>query len=160
MKNILLGVKECSLSKIILFSSELVNPGGAERLMVKEAKYFEKKGVKVKIFTFKLDKKALFGYENLAIEVINAKNPISKILSLRKKLKDFRPDLAISQSYWDSEFLYLATLSTKIPYITHIHGTPFWFDNRLDLRKYGIIYKKVFNAVSYTHLTLPTKRIV
>jgi len=136
-----------NLSKVVLFSSELVNPGGAERLMVKEAKYLEMKGIKSKILTFKLNKRALFGYENLDVEVINAKNPVSKILSLRRKLKDFRPDLIISQSYWDSEFLYLATLSTKIPYITHIHGTPFWFDNRLDLRKYGIIYKKVFNEI-------------
>lgn len=135
------------LFKIVLFSSELINPGGAERLMVKEAKYLEKKGVKVKILTFKLNKKALFGYGDLDIEVITMKKPISKVLSLRKKLKEFRPDLVIAQSYWDSEFLYLATLFTKILYVTHIHGTLFWFDNRLDLRKYGLIYKRAFNEI-------------
>ena len=28
-----------------------------------------------------------------------------------------------------------------------IHGTPFWFDNRLDLRKYGLIFRKVFDEI-------------
>lgn len=136
-----------TISKIVLFSSELVNPGGAERLLVKEAKYFEKKGITVKIITFKLNKKALFEYEDLDIELISAKRPITKIIALIKKLKKLRPDLVIAQSYWDSELLYIATWFTKIPYITHIHGTLFWFDNRLDLRKYGLIYRRVFNEI-------------
>ncbi|HIE34302.1 MAG TPA: hypothetical protein EYP86_04110, partial [Candidatus Altiarchaeales archaeon] len=130
--------------KIVLFSTALVNPGGQERLMVKEAKYFEKRGVEVKLLTFKLDKKALFGHEDLDIEVLDAKSRIGKILVLRKRLMELKPNLVISQSYWDAEILYLATLFTKIPYVIHIHGTLFWFDNRLDLRKYGWIFRKSF----------------
>ena len=132
--------------KIAIFISELVNPGGAERLAVKEAEYFEKKGIEVKIFTFKLNERALFGCK-VDVELIDAKNPISKVILLRRKLKEFRPDLIVSQSYWDSEFIYLATLLTGIPYITHIHGTLFWFDNRLDLRKYGWIFRKSFDEI-------------
>lgn len=132
--------------KIAIFISELVNPGGAERLAVKEAKYFEKKGINVKIYTFKLSEIALFGCK-VNVEVIDAKNPIKKVILLRKKLKEFRPNLIIAHSYWDAEFIYLATLFTGIPYITHIHGTLFWFDNRLDLRKYGWIFRKVFDEI-------------
>jgi len=132
---------------IVLFTYELVNPGGQERLMVKEAKYLENKGFVVKILTFMLDKKALFGYEDLDIEVLNAKTKVGKFLLLRRKLKRLRPDLVVAQSYWDAEILYLATLFTGISYITHIHGTPFWFDNRLDLRKYGLIFRNTFNEI-------------
>ena len=132
---------------IVLFTCELVNPGGQERLMVKEAKYLENKGFVVKILTFMLDKKALFGYEDLDIEVLNAKTKVGKFLLLRRKLKRLRPDLVVAQSYWDAEILYLATLFTGISYITHIHGTPFWFDNRLDLRKYGLIFRNTFNEI-------------
>jgi len=115
--------------------------------MVKEAKYLENKGFVMKILTFKLDKKALFGYEDLDIEVLNAKTKIGKLLLLRRKLKRLKPDLVVAQSYWDAEILYLATLFTGISYITHIHGTPFWFDNRLDLRKYGLIFRNTFNEI-------------
>ena len=132
---------------VVLFTCELVNPGGQERLMVKEAKYLENKGFVVKILTFMLDKKALFGYEDLDIEVLNAKTKVGKFLLLRRKLKRLKPDLVVAQSYWDAEVLYLATLFTRISYITHIHGTPFWFDNRLDLRKYGLIFRKVFDEI-------------
>ena len=132
---------------VVLFTCELVNPGGQERLMVKEAKYLENKGFVVKILTFKFDKKALFGYEDLDIEVLNTKTKIGKLLLLRGKLKRLKPDLVVAQSYWDAEVLYLATLFTRISYITHIHGTPFWFDNRLDLRKYGLIFRKVFDEI-------------
>jgi len=124
-----------------------MNPGGQERLMVKEVKYLENKGFDVKILTFKLDKKALFSYEDLDIEVLKAKSRIGKIILLRNRLKKLKPDLVIAQSYWDAEILYLATLFTKIPYMTHIHGTPFWFDNRLDLRKYGLVFRNIFDEI-------------
>lgn len=132
---------------IVLFSCGLVNPGGQERLMVKEAKYLEKKGFRVKLLVFELNKKALFGHEDLDIEVLNAKNRIGKLIHLRKRLKELKPDLVIAQSYWDAEVLYLATPLTNIPCIVHIHGTPFWFDPQCDLRKYGLIFRKIFDEI-------------
>lgn len=132
---------------IVLFSCGLANPGGQERLMVKEAKYLEKKGFRVKLLVFKLSRKALFGHEDLDIEVSNAKSRTGKLMLLRRRLKELKPDLVIAQSYWDAEVLYLATLFTNIPYIVHIHGTPFWFDPQRDLRKYGLIFRKVFDEI-------------
>lgn len=132
---------------VVLFSCELVNPGGQERLMIEEAKYLIKKGFKVKILVFKLSKIALFGHEDLDIETLNANSIVGKLLLLRKRLKELKPDLVIAQSYWDAEILYLSTLFTGIKYITHIHGTPFWFDNSLDLRKYGLIFRKAFDEI-------------
>jgi len=133
--------------KIILFTCELINPGGHERLMIEEAKYLEKKGHEARLLTFKLDRKALFGHSDINLEVLNSKSRIDRTLLLRKRLKELKPNLVIAQSYWDAEVLYLATLFTGISYITHIHGTPFWFDNRLDLRKYGLIFRKSFNEI-------------
>ncbi len=135
------------MPSVVLFTCELVNPGGHERLMVREARYFKSRGFDVKLLVFKLDKRALFGYKDLNIEILKSKSKIGKIILLRKKLKKLKPDLVIAQSYWDAELLYLATLFTKIPYITHLHGTPFWFDNRLDLRKYGFIFRDVFDEI-------------
>jgi glycosyltransferase involved in cell wall biosynthesis len=41
--------------------------------------------------------------------------------------------------------LYLATVFTSIPYVLHIHGSLFWFDD--ELLKYAVIHRDVFNQI-------------
>jgi len=134
------------LGRIILFYSDLIAPGGAERLLLEEAEYFRKKGIEVIILTFSLDKKALFDYQPQQIEVIESKSSyVSRVLALRQELQQLKPDLVIAQSHLECIYLYFATLFSKIPYIAHIHGTLFWFHE--DLLKYALIFRKVFHEV-------------
>lgn len=138
------------MKKIILFSSQIVNPGGAERLLFEEAKYFRERGVDVRILSFQVDEKALFNYrDSVELELINEKRVISRILALRKRLKKINPDIVIAQSWWDCEMLYPAIMFTRIPYVTHIHGTLFWFDELLqkEWRKYSVLHRKVFPEI-------------
>jgi glycosyltransferase involved in cell wall biosynthesis len=132
------------LKKVVLFANQLVSPGGGERLMLEEAKYFEKKGVKVKVWAFDAKKAGLYDYQ-VNVDLIGGKGLISRIVSLRKKLKEIRPDLLIMHSSGDCIYAYFATKFTGIPYVTFIHGTLFWFHD--DLMKYAFIHKKVFDEI-------------
>jgi len=132
------------LKKVVLFHARILQPGGGERLLFEEAKYFKKKGIKVKILTFEAKKMALF-YKDVDLEIIREKSFISRVLALRKKLKEINPNVVIAQTHSDCMYLYLATKFTRIPYITHIHGTMFWFVD--DPLKYAIIHRKVFDKI-------------
>ncbi len=130
--------------KIVLFISDLINPGGAERIVVEEAIYLRDKGIETKVITFNLNESALFSYTDLDTEVINKKGVIARIIELRKRFKRINPDLIIAQSYWDCSYVYLATVFTNIKYIMHMHGTIFWL---LNPRMYALIHKGVFNEI-------------
>ena len=133
----------------VLFCGALTAVGGAERLTFEEAKYFEKKGIKTYILAYDFNEEVLFDKNyNPNIEKIgvdNKKNIIFRILTLRKKIKEIKPDIIISDTALSSIYLYFATSFTPFSYVTHIHGTIFWFDT-LPL-KYAIIHKKVFNEI-------------
>lgn len=132
------------LKKIVLFISDLINPGGIERITVEEANYLKNKGIIVKILTFNLNEKATYGHTDLDVEIINKRGKISKISELRKRLRNINPDLIIAQSYWDCSYVYLATIFTNLRYVAHIPGTLFWL---LDSRVYAPIHKKIFNEI-------------
>jgi len=132
------------LKKVVLFAHQLVAPGGGERLLLEEAKYFEKKGVEVKVLAFDAKKAGLYDYE-VNLDVIGEKGIIPRIVSLRKKLKEIHPDLLIMHSSGDCIYAYFATKFTGIPYVAFIHGTLFWFHD--DLMKYAFIHKRVFDEI-------------
>jgi glycosyltransferase involved in cell wall biosynthesis len=145
------------INRVILFSGDLVVVGGAERLLFEEAKYLEKNGIETQILTFNFNEKVLFnGAYNVKVKQIGpgakSKNLLFKIgleilniYALRRKIKEIKPDAIISTSAWDCIGLYFATLFTTFAYVTHIHGTIFWFQN--DLLKYAFIHRKVFNEI-------------
>jgi glycosyltransferase involved in cell wall biosynthesis len=145
------------IKKIILFSGGLVGVGGEERLLFEEAKYFEKNDIETHILTFDFKEEVLFN-RNYSVNVkqvghINRnRNMISQFIqkihnihALREKIKEIKPDVIISTSAWNCIDLYYATLFTPFAYVTHIHGTIFWFPR--DLLKYALIYRKVFNEI-------------
>lgn len=134
------------LNCIVLYISSLTGIGGEERLLFEEEKFFGEKGIETVILTFYLDRRALYDYCPERLEIIESGNShLSRLFALRKKLKELKPSLVIAQSLWGCMLLYLATLFTSIPYITHIHGTFFWFSE--DTMKYTLIFRKVFSEI-------------
>ena len=145
------------IKKVILFCGRLVGIGGEERLMFEEANHLEKNGIETRILTFNFREKVLFngvydvnieqvghkaGSKNLLLKIIQK---IKNIRALRQKIKGIKPDAIISTSAWGCTNLYFSTLFTPFSYVTHIHGTIFWFHG--DLTKYAFIHKKVFNEI-------------
>jgi hypothetical protein len=131
------------LEKIVLYHLAIVNPGGLERLLLEEYNFFRKEKIKTKILTFKIKKEALFNYKVSDLEVLRCNSGfLSRVISLRRRLREINPDLIISTCSLE---LYLATIFTPFPYVLHIHGSLFWFDD--DLLKYALIHKGVFNEI-------------
>ena len=148
---------DSSVERVVLFCEGLVGVGGAERLLFEEAKYLEKSRIETHILVFNFKEEVLFNnVYDVNIELIGhrteSKNLLLKIIrnlrniyALRERIKDIRPDVIISTTAWDCVSLYLATVFTPFYYVSHIHGTIFWFPN--DLLKYALIHKKVFNEI-------------
>lgn len=130
------------MKKIVLFRNTILRPGGGERLTFEESKYLSKNGYQVKILTFQTLPIALYNYaKQVDLEVIEAKGFLSRVYKFRKRIREIKPDLIVAQSAGDTHVLYFA--HSGIPYMTHIHGTIFWFEK--DLYKYCFIFKKVLN---------------
>lgn len=146
------------IKKVVIFSENLYGVGGAERLLFEEAKYFEKLGIETYIFSLNFKSDVLFNNTyDINVEQIGQNSDGSRNLlfkigqrifninALRQRLKEIKPDIIISTSQWDCITLYLATIFTTSAYVTHIHGTIFWFHD--DPVKYALIYRNVFNEI-------------
>jgi glycosyltransferase involved in cell wall biosynthesis len=148
-------MKEKKLKMLALFCKELTDVGGGERLMLEEARFLKNQNIDVKILTFKFDRAVLFDdFFNLNIEVVKYKHYgfplfrlISKILSLRKKIKEIGPDLINAHYFFDTIYLFWATLLTRVAYATHMHVTIFWYENERSLLKYALIHRKAFRKI-------------
>ena len=138
------------MKKVVLVCGNLVGIGGAERLLFKEAKYPEKKGIETHLLVFDFNEDALYNWTNgINITQVGYRRGIMqklhKIYALRRKIKELNPDIIISTSVFSCVLLYFVTLFTPFSYVTHIHGTIFWFQD--DLLKYAFIHRKVFNEI-------------
>ena len=135
---------------VVLFSGMLLGVGGAERLLLEEANYFRGMGFDTHVVTFDFREQVLFNRSyRVNIEQIGRRpsqgNLLSKvitaainIISLRRRLRQIRPDIIISSSAQACVYLYFATLFTGFPYVTYVHGSIFWFHT--DLMKYCLLY--------------------
>ena len=139
--------------RIILFCGNLSTVGGAERVMLEEAKYLEKNGAEVYILALKFDREVLFDETYKPdVQVIAEKSSrktvpirfIASIVDLRKKIKEINPHIIISEYADCCIYLYFATLFIPYLYVTHIPGTIFWL---LSDRVYAFIHRKVFNEI-------------
>ena len=132
------------LNCLVLFCGNLTGAGGAERLILEEEKFFREKGIETTVLTFSFDESALFNYKPERLEMVKASDShLSKVLALHHRLRQIKSDLVITS--YNSIYLYLATLFTRIPYITHIHGNLFW--SLGDTLKYALIFKRVFSEI-------------
>jgi glycosyltransferase involved in cell wall biosynthesis len=141
----------------VFFRGELITPGGAERVLVEEVKYFEKQGIRTHILTSDFDKKALFNEEYQATVSVVGQNIYSAskikrilsfprtVLAIRKRIKEIRPNIILSQTDFECIYLYFATLFTPFSYATHLHDTISWAVG--DVRQQAFIYRKAFNEI-------------
>jgi glycosyltransferase involved in cell wall biosynthesis len=67
------------------------------------------------------------------------------VLSLRKKIKEIKPDIIISRSPFECIYLYLATLFTPFTYVTHIHSTI--SRDSGDLRQFACVYRQALRKI-------------
>jgi len=155
--------------RIALLYPTLIVLGGAERVLLEEARYLERIGNHVVIITSYFDKNTIpKQYQKGKIETYSVflkkfhesfYTPhdiilgILRSLSLLKVLIKIKPHVVIEQGC--SIYLYLATRIYRVPYILHIHETMFWKWGLRDLKKYCFLYRDVFDRI---RLTLPGHR--
>ena len=146
--------------KVLFFHADMYRPGGSERLMVEEVKYFEGIGADTDIITFQYSREALFNESFKAnIHQLIGKNllyatPLAQrvlymprmVLALRKEIKRIRPDIIIGRSSFECIYLYLATLFTSFAYVTHVHSTV--SRDSGDLRQFACIYRKALRKIA------------
>ncbi|MEE9399755.1 MAG: glycosyltransferase family 4 protein, partial [Dehalococcoidales bacterium] len=144
-----------SAKKVILFRADSTMPGGMERVMFEEAKYFENNGLETQILTYNFNRQVLFSETyNLEVQVIAGDKRASrkifgnfyKIWSLRKKVKEINPDIIVSYSSGDSMYLYLATMFTPFAYVTHIPQAV--SRGYGGLRRYALIYRRALREIA------------
>jgi len=141
--------------KIVLYDSNLFEAGGEERLLLEHARYLKRQGNNVWILTLIFHPNALFEkYHDIPIitfsdhqkpRKINMLEKIKLIFNIRKKLWELKPDLIIGQMVADCGILYIATLFSKIKYLTHIHGTIMWFPD--ENTKYSFLHLNVMRQL-------------
>lgn len=115
-----------------------LSPGGAERLVLEDAKSLQEFGHSVTIYPENDDPnfREAVGVDDICIREFPNMNRlfgtpktdrVQIINWLRDKLKEDNIDFVISH-YNDVE-TYLATLNTDIKYSCHVNGSPFWYGN-------------------------------
>ncbi len=133
------------LKKVVLFTGLLGRIGGAERLLWEEEKFFRKKGAETLVLAFRALGN-LYDYEPERVELIGERAfKLLNAVALVRKLRQIKPDLIVAQTNLDAMYLYLATMLAPIPYIVHLHGTLFWFNE--ETLKYAFIHRRVFQEI-------------
>jgi len=135
-----------------------IKPGGAQRLVLEEARHFEERGHDVTLIPITDDKefRTSIGVDEVRVRefpsiqdrsfpVINRPFEISRLRSI---LLEENLDLIISH-YHDTD-VYLATRMTDMRYSCHINGSPFWFSFEGPISAYRNKsgYEAVINAVA------------
>jgi glycosyltransferase involved in cell wall biosynthesis len=144
-----------NIKTVVLFRADSTLPGGMERIMLEEAEYFEKSGIKAHILAHEFDRQVLFGgsYQR-DIELIAGdplvRGRLSKIIyritELRRRIKELKPDIVVSFSSGDAMYLYLATLLTPFHYVVHIPQAV--SRGYGGLRRYAMVYRKALKEIA------------
>jgi glycosyltransferase involved in cell wall biosynthesis len=143
-----------NVKKIIWIASTLNEVGGGTRLLLEGAKYYRSLGIDVQILTWDFKPEALFNnrYSAEGIEVIEgsqntgqglvarAIRRLATVLTLRRKIIDFNPDIIFNQSEYDATLLKLALAGTKFNFASFVFGQMYQFHE--DLQKYAFPYRK------------------
>ena len=143
-------------------------PGGAQRLVLEEIRYFRNEGYQVSAFTREDDPsfRAELGLGSLptlefpapVAHVPSRFNRIREIGWLRSRLVD--RDVDLTMSHYNDVPMYLSTRGLDIPHICHINDSPFWFADNPSLlphsRKPG--FERMMSAVDgHRHFQQPTE---
>lgn len=148
--------------RFVWFNGTLEQSGGGERLSLEVVRCLKEQGHDARYVVYSYDSKATFDsqYDYLAPismgeDIHQAKTAITKILArvrrllwLRKTIHQCKPDCVITSGTWNQVVdLYLATLGTNIPYITHVFGSMFAFTPDKESLKFGKVFQKNFLQV-------------
>ncbi|MFH1285263.1 MAG: glycosyltransferase family 4 protein [Candidatus Micrarchaeota archaeon] len=133
--------------RVVFLYEKVAGFGGAERLLVEEAKYFKKRGDFCLILSGEFNKRVLDEYVKDEVEVkqIGMHRGLARITKIRDALKEFKADVVVAHTQPNHILAYLATMGTGIPYVVHMHGTSFWFPE--DYVKYTSIHKTHFEEL-------------
>lgn len=131
------------MKKIVLFYKKLIEPGGAERLLLNEYVQFKRLGYEVNIVSFKILDEALFGenVENKDKIELGDKNWFLSIFNFVKYIKINKQAMYLCASGFIE--IYIASLFAKNKYSLHIHHPSFMSFNETD--KYSLFQRKHFN---------------
>jgi len=132
------------VKKIVLFYKRLVEPGGAERLLINEYLSFKRLGYDVDIVSFDIKDEALFG------EAIDPSNKIvlgqqwfTAMLNYIRYIKHNKDAIYLCASGFIE--MYIASLFVDYKYNLHIHHPSFMSFNETD--KYSIFQIKHFESM-------------
>lgn len=117
---------------VIFLSTLSIDSGGAERLLIEEAKYFSQKE-DVELLVTDTNEEILeeHGLDQLEITEFNAEGILPTSRFLRNYFKENNPDLVIS--HYADIIGYLSTVGLDIDLSCHINGSPFWFQGNWSL---------------------------
>lgn len=133
------------MKKIVLFYKKLLEPGGAERLLLNEYHEFKALGYAVNILGFRISQDALF-QEEICSEDICELGDDSWILSLAHFVRYIQKNRDAYYLCASGHIeMYIASLLTGINYSLHIHHPSFMSFNETD--KYSLFQKKHFQAM-------------
>jgi len=112
------------MTRIVLFHGKLVNPGGAERLLIEEYRYLKVRGIDTRVVTFApCHAHAFYGSEmGPDLSVLTGRGTLGKVLALRAALAQLAPEVVVTAA--GLRYLYLATRLYDVPYVVHQHEPP------------------------------------
>jgi glycosyltransferase involved in cell wall biosynthesis len=155
-----MAVADFKDKRVLFFHADMYRPGGSERLMVEEVKYFEHIGANTDIITFQFSQDALFNevfkakiHQLIGKNLLYATPLTARVLylprmvrALRKEIRRIKPDIIIGRSSFECIYLYLATLFSSFTYVTHVHSTI--SRDSGDLRQFAFIYRKALRKIA------------
>ena len=148
------------IKNIAFIHPYLVRLGGSEKLMMEAVRYFKQNSIKTHILTFKFKQEEFRDISDLRganVQVIGRGllYPGSYLgrailyplmaLALRRKIREIKPNIIISQDLVGCMYLYPATLFTPFNYVTHIYETIFRSDT--NPFRYARIHRKAFDEL-------------
>lgn len=135
--------------RICISSLPLDTFGGAERVVISDAQHFVRAGHDVHIIADGFDSDLLSSYglsEHVDTHRITVPqrgllpDTFLRAYELRRRLRAIEPDAVIAHELERPTWLALATLNIDPHFVTHVHGSLFWFKN--DTRRTAHMWKE------------------
>jgi glycosyltransferase involved in cell wall biosynthesis len=162
------------IRKLLWISSTLHTAGGGSRLLLEGVAYYRSLGIEVLVVTWDFDPESLFdGYydaDNI-VEIDGSQDRggnltsrafkrFKSVLTLRRKVKLFQPNIIFNQSEYDATLLKLAMIGTNYRYVSFVFGQMFQFPN--DLAKYAFPFSRHLEEIrlstpGYREFVRPTR---
>lgn len=123
--------------RICITSLPLYTIGGAQRVIFADAQYFASQGHDVHLLSRAINPDVLSNY-GLSEEVTlfeyetdssTSLQFLSRARSIRQYIKSITPDVVITHYEEKATWLALSALKLDPVFITHVHGSLFWFQN-------------------------------